>query len=128
MGKFEILKNQATRQFRHNDDNSPDIFNPKDGVVIAYDKDVIDKGLEELETKLEEVTRNSNSNWNLAVKQKEVADSALDRADKAEATIKRVSKLPDEFYWNTTLAEIPHDEYIKGRRDSANELKAALGE
>jgi hypothetical protein len=52
MNRLEVLKAQATRQFRHNDDNSPDVFNPEGGFVFAYDRDVIDKGLAELQAKL----------------------------------------------------------------------------
>ena len=40
------LKNIATRQYRHNTDNSPDMFNPQEGFVIAYDKEAIDTALE----------------------------------------------------------------------------------
>lgn len=32
------LNNRAIRQYRHNDDNSPDILNPEQGFVIAYDE------------------------------------------------------------------------------------------
>lgn len=48
MDKIEILTHKATRQFRHNDDNSPDLFKPEQGFVIAYDREVIDGGLAEL--------------------------------------------------------------------------------
>lgn len=47
----ERIKNRlicALRQFRHNSDNSPDVFNPKEGFVAAYDKDEIDKIIAEL--------------------------------------------------------------------------------
>ena len=77
MGRIEILKCQATRQFRHNTDNSPDVFKPEDGFVIAYDKGLIDAGLQELEAR-------SNTNWNLAVKQKY-------RADKLEAQLEAIT-------------------------------------
>lgn len=33
----------AARQFRHNGDNSPDVFNPRDGFVIAYDRGEVDE-------------------------------------------------------------------------------------
>jgi hypothetical protein len=33
---------RATRQYRHNDDNSPNLFTPAQGFVIAYDPAVID--------------------------------------------------------------------------------------
>lgn len=40
----------ALRQYRHNSDNSPDLFNPRDGFVCAYDKDEVDKIIAELTT------------------------------------------------------------------------------
>lgn len=49
MNSIQILKHNATRQFRHNDDNSPDVFSPKDGFVFAYDMGIIDDGLAALE-------------------------------------------------------------------------------
>lgn len=43
----------AARQFRHNSDNSPDIFNPKEGFVVAYDKDEIDDLVSGLQSEVE---------------------------------------------------------------------------
>ena len=44
----------ATRQFRHNTDNSPDYENPKMGFVIAYDSAEVDAVVAELEAQLKE--------------------------------------------------------------------------
>jgi len=84
MDKFEILKAEATRQFRHNDDNSPDMFKPVSGFVIAYDKEVIDKGLKELRAKLEAAESRD-------VVTPEYFQSWVDRAYEAEATIKALT-------------------------------------
>ena len=90
MDKFELLQAVATRQFRHNDDNSPDMFEPVGGFVIAYDKDVIDKGLKELRAKLEAAESRD-------VVTPEYFQSWVDRAYEAEATLKAVGKIRDDL-------------------------------
>lgn len=65
MNDVQILKNKATRQFRHNNDNSPNVFRPEGGFVIAYDRGIIDKVflvLEEINEMADEWRSVSNSN------------------------------------------------------------------
>lgn len=50
--EFEQIKAEATRQYRHNTDNSANIDFPRDGFVIAYDKETIDKFLAQLQDRL----------------------------------------------------------------------------
>ena len=52
MNTFEIMKHNATRQFRHNNDNSPSLTSPKEGFVFAYDMEVVNKYVAELEAQL----------------------------------------------------------------------------
>jgi len=47
----------ATRQFRHNTDNSPDYENPKMGFVIAYDSAEVDAVVAELEAQIRDMRR-----------------------------------------------------------------------
>ena len=52
----EDIKNRLTcaaRQFRHNSDNSPDVFNPRDGFVIAYDREEVDELIGDLLSEME---------------------------------------------------------------------------
>lgn len=42
-GKYETELTKALRQYRHNDDNSPDRFSPEQGFVFAYDKAEVDR-------------------------------------------------------------------------------------
>ena len=34
---------EALRQYRHNDDNSPEVLNPEKGFVFAYDKEEVER-------------------------------------------------------------------------------------
>ena len=43
----------ALRQYRHNTDNSPDLFNPKDGFVCAFDYDETLKVVTALQSRAE---------------------------------------------------------------------------
>ena len=51
--EFEWLLQCAIRQYRHNDDNSPDVFNPEQGFAIGYDYERVNAAFEALKAKLE---------------------------------------------------------------------------
>lgn len=42
----------ASRQYRHNNDNSPSLFHPTEGFVYGYDVDAVEAALNEYETSL----------------------------------------------------------------------------
>lgn len=45
----------AQRQYRHNNDNSPDLYNPDKGFVCAYDPEVVDQLVAELDKRIEQM-------------------------------------------------------------------------
>jgi len=90
MDKFELLQAVATRQFRHNDDNSPDMFEPVGGFVIAYDKEVIDKGLKELRAQLDASIEITMGHVELAASQQATNEALTHELGK---TIKAADKL-----------------------------------
>lgn len=50
--KWKQLRYQircANRQYRHNNDNSPDLFSPRDGFVVAYSNEAVESALNEFE-------------------------------------------------------------------------------
>jgi hypothetical protein len=51
------IKSLATRQFRHNNDNSPSLTDPKGGFVIAYDAEIIDAALDQLYAALKNTSK-----------------------------------------------------------------------
>lgn len=110
MNEIERLKIQATRQYRHNDDNSPDQFSPRQGFVIAYDKDIIDKGLEKLQAKLDAMQIQLNGTIELGVK----TQSKLDA----------VAELPDK--WRKLTAVPQHPRWHDARHDCADDLDRFL--
>ena len=90
MNKIEILKMQATRQFRHNDDNSPNLAYPKDGFVIAYDRKIMDVGIDGLAGRIAELEAQlviAEDGWHMA---NGVADLAMKHRDAAEKALERV--------------------------------------
>ena len=99
----------AIRQFRHNDDNSPDVFHPEKGFVVAYDKDIVDKYVDGMEAQLDEANENVLHNPELV---------------KLRAQLEAV---------RDAIVIKPHLEFPVGDRDCERvrvyiEIKAAIGE
>jgi len=87
VNRVEILKYSATRQYRHNSDNSSDLFRPKEGFVIAYDKDVMDNGLAELASRITEMEARIDAAASLLPMWKGSAQNADGCADDLECVL-----------------------------------------
>jgi hypothetical protein len=120
MNRLEVLKAQATRQFRHNDDNSPDVFNPEGGFVFAYDRDVIDKGLAELQAKLAardcEIERLTEF-----AKKGPYIEGEFEKRIAAEAKLAAVEALPEK--WRKKVGLLDGFRYVYCADDLEEALK-----
>ncbi len=101
MNKTQIVTNKAIRQFRHNDDNSPDVFSLNRGFVIAYDTEVMDKHLASQDKRIEklqfELSSYMESDANLRKKVEEL---------EAENRVFRNTESVDDSVWDALLEQV----------------------